>query len=283
MTSLSYNVWLNQATESLSSVSDSPHLDARLLLCHVLNISKTSLLTWPDREIPESAKDALSSILARRQAGEPIAYILGEIEFWGINLSVDSSVLIPRPETELVVETALDKITSSGTANPDILDLGTGSGAIAIALASELKQANITAADVSQAALNTAMLNAKRNNLEQMLFILSDWFSNLDQEKRYDIIVSNPPYVAEDDPHLENLTYEPDTALTSANNGLADIEHLILESSSYLKTDGWLMIEHGYQQGCAIRSLFSNSGYRQVETLLDLAQLERITIAQRPH
>ena len=281
MTSLSYNAWLNQASDSLTPVSDSPLLDARLLLCHVLDISKTTLLAWPEREIPESSLNALSDMLDRRKSGEPMAYILGEAEFWGISLSVDPSVLIPRPETELVVETALEKIISANISNPQILDLGTGSGAIAIALASELKLANITAVDVSEATLNTAINNAKRHQLDRITFKQSDWFSNVDEGCRYDVIVSNPPYVAEGDPHLDNLTYEPDTALTSANNGLADIEHLIMVSSRFLKPDGWLMIEHGYQQGSAIRTLFSNAGFGQVETLVDLAQLERITIAQK--
>ncbi len=279
---LTYDSWLKQASASLEHITETPSLEARMLLSHILNVSATALITWPERQIEPSVVSELSQSLKRRQNGEPIQYIIGSTEFWGRTIAVNPDVLIPRPETETLVELAMAKNTEQAIDAPQILDLGTGSGAIAIALASELPEAMLTAVDISESALQVARANADRNRIENINFYQSDWFSAVNETEQFEIIVANPPYIAEDDPHLEQLTHEPMTALTADNNGLADIEHLIMRSTGYLKPDGWLIIEHGYQQGADLRRLFKEHSYRRISTTTDLAGHERITAAQRP-
>lgn len=273
--------WLQSATQSLSDVSDSSQLDARLLICHALSITKSNLLAWPDEVIADDNLVQLDKLLSRRQAGEPIAYILGSTEFWGLEFNVSPAVLVPRPETELVVETVLELLPSEQLSKPNIIDMGTGSGAIAIALASELPNADITAVDVSEAALLVAESNRTLHECDNVTLIQSNWFERIDSNKPFDLIVSNPPYVAENDPHLADLTFEPDMALTAANDGMADIEHLSLECASFLKPSGWLIVEHGYNQGELVRQQFDSVGLTNIRTLTDLANLDRITIGQR--
>lgn len=272
--------WLLGATQSLSDVSDSSQLDARILLCHVLSISKSHLLAWPDEIIEPSDLAQLNSRLLRRQAGEPIAYITGSTEFWGLEFNVSPAVLVPRPETELVIETVLEILVDEGLSNPTIIDMGTGSGAIAIALGRELSDATITAVDVSEAALSVAESNRTLNGCENVTIYQSDWFEHIDSSKQFDMIVSNPPYVAENDPHLADLTFEPLLALTAANEGMADIERLSEGCAEYLKPLGWLIVEHGYNQGKLARKQFQSVGLTNVRTLKDLANLDRITIGQ---
>lgn len=291
--SLTIDHLLKRGKTQLSS-SDSAKLDCEILLLKVLNdalskqpnnttpkhYTKTWLLTWPEKIITREQVQQFDHYLSLRSQGIPIAYITGTKDFWSFTLDVTADTLIPRPETELLVECALEKIIV--TKEYTILDLGTGSGAIALAIASERNNAKVLATDCSLKALNIAQKNASRLKLNNISFCQSHWFKSIpDQE--FDIIISNPPYIAEHDPHLEvNVSrYEPLTALLSADNGLADIREIIEHSQPYLKPGGWLLIEHGFQQGKAVQALFQTFKFCQIKTFADLNRLPRVTIAQR--
>ena len=268
------------ASQKIATISDSPALDAELLLAHCLKKNRTYLHTWPEEEINEAQLEDYITLVKQRLDDYPVAYLLGKQSFWTLELKVTPDVLIPRPETELLVETALQKIAS--ISHPKVLDLGTGSGAIALAIAAERKNALITATDQSAQALAIAADNARQNKLSPIGFIQSDWFKQLPRQS-FDLIVSNPPYIDPDDPHLkQSIRHEPQQALVANNQGMSDIESIIKNSPAYLKHEGWLIIEHGYNQGKKTRKLLLKNSFHKVETRLDLNRNERITLGQVP-
>ncbi len=263
----------------IESGSDSPSLDAALLLCHVLQKPRSYLLTWPDKRLDADAISTFEVLLARRIAGEPIAYIIGEREFWSLPLKVAPSTLIPRPDTERLVELALDKAV---LIDGDILDLGTGTGAIALALASELPQRHVLGIDLRSEAVELAEDNRKRLQLSNVTFLQGSWFTPLANGIKFALIASNPPYIEEHDPHLQqgDVRFEPRSALVAGDNGLADIKHIATSAREYLLDRGWLLFEHGYQQGKAVRAILSELGYQQVVTEQDYAGNDRVTLGQ---
>ncbi len=260
------------------TVSATPRLDAELVLAAVLGVSRTQLRTWPDRPVPAAASAGFDAMIARRAAGEPVAYLLGQQEFWSLPLRVTNATLVPRPETELLVEQALARMPRDVTVTA--ADLGTGSGAIALALAHERPHCQVVATDCSRAALDVATENAARLGVGNIRFVEGSWFEPL-AGRRFAVIVSNPPYVAPDDPHLQQdgLRFEPPTALIAADNGLAGLRAIITTAHRHLEPGGWLLLEHGYRQGHAVRSLLADHGYRGIETVNDGAGSERVTMA----
>jgi len=282
---ISHKQWLESSIASLSAISDTAILDARVLLCHCLQQSLSYVLTWPERIIAAETLQQLSELLQRRLAGEPIAYLIGYREFWSMDFKVSPDVLIPRPETEHLVEWALNTIRHSGRENTvsfKVLELGTGSGAIAVALAKEEPQLTIVATDVSHSALNIARENAQLNLCSNINFLQGSWFDCVN-DRHYDLIISNPPYIDAEDPHLGqgDLPYEPESALVAADSGLSDIKSLVANAAQYLNTDGWLGIEHGYEQGDAVSNLMQQHGYNSIQTIKDLAGIDRFTIGCR--
>lgn len=253
------------------------HIDARYLLSFILQKNFSWLKTWPEKLLSEDQQTTLNAMVTRRKNGEPVAYITGEKEFWTLRLETNSSTLIPRPETELLVEKAIEFLTRYKKAN--VLDLGTGTGAIALAIASERKNDKIFASDYQAGAVELAQRNARLNNLKNVTILQSDWYSDIEKFK-YELIVSNPPYVASGDPHLSqgDLIFEPESALVSGENGLSDINIIISQAKDYLIAGGKLMIEHGFEQGDEVRQLFEQYGYDNIETICDLSGLDRITM-----
>lgn len=256
--------------------SASPRLDAELLLAEVLGQSRSYLRTWPERELSAQQLTTYQQLLARRRAGEPVAYLLGRQGFWSLDLAVAPSTLIPRPDTERLVELALE-LGPEGRAM--VLDLGTGSGAIALALATERRQWQVTGVDRIAAAVALAERNAEAAAVNTVNFILSDWFSAL-SGRCFDLIVSNPPYIAADDPHLQqgDLRFEPVSALISGQDGLADIRQIITAARAHLR--GWLLLEHGWQQAAAVRAELERQGYQGVTSWQDLAGQTRVSGGQ---
>lgn len=260
--------------------SDSARLDAELLLSVVIAKPRSWLYTWPDH-IPALPEQHLYlELIRRRQAGEPVAYMTGRKEFWDLQLKINHDVLIPRPDTELLVETALAKLPEDESIR--VADLGTGSGAIALALASGRDNWQLIATDQSARALDLAQENAKNLDIKNISFFQGSWLAPL-SGLTFDAILSNPPYIEKNDPHLQrgDVRFEPVHALISEENGLADIHHIISNSPSFLTPSGWLMLEHGYQQGEQVRQLFAAFSYSEIETLRDLAGHERITIGRK--
>ena len=270
---------LNQAVLLLQPLINSADAktDAEYLLSKILDKNFTWLKTWPEYELSEQQQAEYSKMLQRRKNGEPIAYILKEKAFWTLDLETNSSTLIPRPETELLVEQALEVLAEKQAAKT--LDLGTGTGAIALSIAAERRDDDVYACDYNQDAVDLAWRNAKNNKIQNITIIQSDWFSNI-KEKNFDLIVSNPPYIEANDPHLNqgDLIFEPNSALESADEGLADIKLIIKQSKICLKNDGCLMLEHGFEQGQRVRDVFSSHGYVEVSTIQDLAGLDRVTM-----
>ncbi|WP_314404300.1 peptide chain release factor N(5)-glutamine methyltransferase [Stenotrophomonas rhizophila] len=250
--------------------------EAELLLLHVLGKPRSWLFAHATDPVETGDAVAFHALLARRVAGEPVAYLLGHRGFWTLDLAVSPATLIPRPETELLVELALARLPVDTALA--VADLGTGSGAIALALASERPQADVTATDLSAAALDMARGNAARNGLARVRFVQGAWFAPL-QGMRFDLIASNPPYIASNDPHLQqgDLRHEPATALASGIDGLDDIRLIVADAGAHLLPGGWLLIEHGWDQGAAIRALFEHAGFEQVHTERDLEQRDRVT------
>lgn len=279
MTSNTIKSVLNTAQSKLVEISDSPVLDAELLLAFCLDKNRSYLFTWPENIVDKKDLNIFNTLIEKRLTDYPVAYLLGTKAFWTLDLLVTPDVLIPRPETELLVEIALEKIKD--IEQPKILDLGTGSGAIALALASERPDARIIACDYSKEALLVAKENAVQNNLEhQVAFIQSDWFSNI-ADTDFDIIVSNPPYIDDDDPHLlQTIRYEPLNALVAENNGMRDIRIIIKNAKKYLNQGCWLLIEHGYDQSDQTLRLFTKNNYIDAINYRDWNQNPRLSIAK---
>jgi len=267
--------WLAWAANTLRDGSDSPRLDAEVLLCGLLNCNRAGLVVRAGDTLSAEVALRYASLLERRRLGEPVAYLTGRREFWSLDLGVSPAVLIPRPDTELLVEWALQRLR--GLRSPAVADLGTGSGAIALALASERPDARVVATDQSEDALLQARHNAHTLGLQRVEFRAGHWLAPLAGE-RYDLIASNPPYVAEGDPHLAALRYEPSRALTAGPDGLADLRRIAADARAHLKPSGALLVEHGAEQGAAVRELLQVRGYVQVETRRDLNGLERATL-----
>ncbi|MCK5522261.1 MAG: peptide chain release factor N(5)-glutamine methyltransferase [Thiomargarita sp.] len=255
--------------------SDSPRLDAEILLCHVLGVTRSYLYAWSDKLLTPNQSAQFQALLTRRADGEPIAYLTGRKEFWSLNLQVTENTLIPRPDTELLVEQALARLPPENQAQ--VIDLGTGSGAIALAIAQERPLCHILATDNSIAALKVAQANAKDLGIQQVTFLISNWWAALGKIKAT-LIVSNPPYIANNDPHLTSIQYEPRRALVAGVDGLTDIRQLITGAISHLEKGGWLLLEHGYNQADVVRKLFIQQGYESVTTYKDLAGWPRVTV-----
>lgn len=253
-------------------------LENRILLCHATGLSRVQLITRGDQPIGEDEAARLEELLRRRLAGEPIAYIVGKREFFGLDFEVSEAVLIPRPDTELIVELAIERLPQRGR----LLDMGTGSGAIAVSVAHARPDAAVTALDVSEAALAVARRNAAKNaanNRAGVRFLHSDWFSALDAGEGFELIASNPPYIAAGDEHLSrgDLRFEPAGALTDHADGLSALRTIIHGSPAHLVPGGWLLMEHGYDQAASVRALLDAGGYREVQSWRDLAGIERVT------
>lgn len=270
---------LQQAAVRLADVSDSPRLDAELLLCRVLGCGRSYLFTWPEREPERTQSVAFEELLARREQGEPVAHILGRREFWSLDLAVSPDTLIPRPETELLVEAALARIPLD--AEWEIADLGTGSGAIALAIASERPSCRMVALERSSAALMVARENTERLGIDNVEFLAGDWFEPL-AGRQFQMIVSNPPYIPAKDPHLQqgDVRFEPATALVSGDDGLNDIRYLITNAKNFLVSPGWLLLEHGHDQGRAVSTLLQGAGYQDIENHRDLLGNDRVARAR---
>jgi release factor glutamine methyltransferase len=277
-TNLTTRELLHAAAQTLASVSDTPQLDAELLLTQVLGARRVRLKTHAEEERSDAERLAFQSLVARRATGEPIAYILGFREFWSLRLAVSRAVLVPRPETELLVERAL-KLSAPPTLRA--LDLGTGAGAIALALAHERPRWQITATDVSEAALALARVNALALGTPQLEFLHGRWFEPL-SGRIFDLIVANPPYVAEDDPLLSQppLAFEPRIALTPGVDALADLRRIVRQAPAHLARGGWLLLEHGTTQAGEVARELVVRGFRHVRSQRDLAGHERMTEAQ---
>lgn len=268
-----------QSQHLLNKTSDSAKLDAEILLSLVLEKDHSYLLTWPEKKLNNEQLADYLSLLVRRINGEPIAYITCVKEFWSLPLFVSPATLIPRPDTEILVEKVLDLYHSSE--NLSCLDLGTGTGAIALALANEKPSWQIEAIDFNQSAVELAKKNAKNLSLSQVNIYQSDWFSAIENNKTFDLIVSNPPYIDGDDNNLNqgDVRFEPISALVAKEQGLADIKHIAKQAIRYLNTSGKLFFEHGFEQGQAVRDILVACGYQNQQTAQDLNGLDRITWA----
>lgn len=278
------NVLLKQARQLLIDKSPTAHLDVEVLLAHVLKKTRVYLHTWPTRELTKKQVEQFYALLERRLRSEPVAYLIGHREFWSLDFLVTPDTLIPRPETELLVELALKTFDKDDVEQKQkmkkmrVADLGTGCGAIALALAMERSMWEIIAVDQSSAALAVAKKNAKRLELSNVFFVCGQWCDALTVGD-FDLIVSNPPYVANSDPCLEksDVYYEPRLALVAGHDGLDAIKIIVQKASQFLRSKGWLMLEHGYEQGCAVRQLFRNNNFSSIKTYRDLSGHERVT------
>jgi release factor glutamine methyltransferase len=270
---------LAEAAAALAAVSDSALLDAEVLLCLVLNKQRSYLRAWPDQQLQPEHLAAFKALLEQRQKGMPVAYITGNREFWSRDFLVTPDVLIPRPDTELLIELSLNLIPANEPTK--IIDLGTGSGIIAITLAAERPHAQISATDFSLAALRIAQLNADKHHISNIRLYHSDWFTDIPDTK-FNLIISNPPYIAEDDGHLQqgDVRFEPQTALCAEDQGLRDIKTIADAARNYLEPCGHLLIEHGYNQQQQVQALFKNLHYDKVQTYADLSGQPRVTYGQ---
>lgn len=267
---------LREATAALTPGRDTARLDAEVLLCHLLGRNRAYLRAWPERELDADQAAAYRKLVTRRAEGEPVAYLTGQREFWSLTLRVTPATLIPRPDTETLVEQALAYIPAD---TPwAVADLGTGSGAIALALAHERPHCHIVATDLSAAALEVARDNAARNRIGNVEFRLGSWFAPLAGE-RFQLIASNPPYIRAADPHLQNgdIRFEPPSALSAGDDGLDAIRQLIAGAAHHLAPGGRLLLEHGYDQAAAVRELLQNHDYTEVTSWRDHGGIERVS------
>lgn len=263
--------------------SDSPALDAELLLAHVLGRRRTWLHAWPRVRIPTPPLQRFEELAARRAVGEPIAYLLGRREFHALELEVTPDVLIPRPETECLVDIVLEHLRQAAINEPDILDMGTGSGCIAVALAHARPDARVIAADTNEAAVALARRNAQRNGVRNITFAGGRWFKPLGR-RRFDVIAANPPYVRSDDPHLGrgDVRFEPIAALDGGPDGLDALREIAAAAPHYLKPGGLVAVEHGHDQAAAVAALFRAEGLVEIALHHDMAGLPRVTTARQP-
>jgi release factor glutamine methyltransferase len=269
---------LANATDTLIDYSDSPLLDAEVLLGFVLNKPRTYLRAWCDNALTETQHNAFMVLIKQRQQGIPVAYLTGTREFWSRDFKVTSDVLIPRPDTELLIELSLALIPKNQAVK--IIDLGTGSGIIAVTLAAERPNAQIVAIDASFAALQVAQHNAQRHQLTNIEFYQSDWFAAV-PPSLFDLIISNPPYIDSEDEHLQqgDVRFEPQSALIAGNQGLSDIEIIADKARYYLKSGGHLLIEHGYNQALQVQGVFNSLYYDDIKSYQDLSGHYRVTCA----
>ncbi|AEG31377.1 peptide chain release factor N(5)-glutamine methyltransferase [Thiomicrospira cyclica] len=259
--------------------SDEARFEAQHLLCEVLKVNRAHILTWPENRLTQPAQSHYESLIKERKAGKPVAYILGYREFWGLKLGVTAETLIPRPDTEILVTEALKRITPK---SKQLIDLGTGSGAIAIALAKENPKLIVIATDVHYPTLTVAKNNANLHQVK-VSFIQCHWLEAFETLPKFDMIVSNPPYIETEDQYLQqgDLRYEPIRALASGDDGLDAIKQIIQESYPKLQSKGWLLLEHGYNQAEAVRSLLAQEGFCHIETIKDFAQHDRVSLGQK--
>ncbi len=267
---------LRQARGELVAVSDTPGLDAEVLLCHVTGLDTAALLRNDAARLPAGQSSRFRTLVERRVAGEPIAHLTGEREFWSLSFRVSPRTLIPRPDTETLVQRALERIPAGAAWR--LLDLGTGTGNVAVALAVERPTCAVTAVDIDEGTRAVAQDNARRLGAGNVEVLVGNWFDAV-ADRRFELVVSNPPYVASGDPHLErgDVAQEPRRALVSGDDGLDDIRAIVAGAAAHLEPGGWLMLEHGADQGAAVRELFEAAGFSRVETAADLGGLERVT------
>ncbi|HGK4671455.1 TPA: peptide chain release factor N(5)-glutamine methyltransferase [Kluyvera georgiana] len=276
---MTWREWLQQAIATLQG-GESPRRDAEILLGHVTGKSRTQILAFDETTLSAAQAETLTQLLVRRQNGEPIAHLVGSREFWSLPLFVSPATLIPRPDTECLVEQALARLPQRPCR---ILDLGTGTGAVALALASERPDCQLTAVDYIADAAALAQRNADHLGITNVTIMQSDWFSALSPQ-RFAMIVSNPPYIDEQDEHLSqgDVRFEPKTALVAGDSGLADLAHIVNQGRDWLEPGGYMLLEHGWRQGAAVRALFTSAGYAQVQTCRDYGDNDRLTLAQWP-
>ena len=283
---MTFDALLKSAAQRLQLAgSPSPRVDAEVLMEFATGRSRTWLYTWGDSECPTWEHARFDALIAARAQGQPVAYLTGEREFWGLPLATSSTTLIPRPDTETLVEAALAR---AGTPTGRLLDLGTGTGAIALAFASEKPDWQVVGVDVRPEAVALAVDNARTLNITNATFLVSDWFSAFTLSSpsasspgsTFEIIVSNPPYIAADDPHLGqgDVRFEPRSALVAEADGMADLLHLITTAQAFLSPGGWLVLEHGYQQAPSVRQALKLAGYQSVESVQDMGGHERVTL-----
>ncbi len=265
--------------EQLDTVSDSPRLDAELLLMRAIDVARSYLIAHPEDQLDPAAWQRFTEALEQRRQGKPMAYITGEKEFWSMPLMVSPATLVPRPDTEVLVEQALGFISRREPTR--VLDLGTGSGAIALAIARDRPLAEVVATDLSIDALAIARENARQFDIDNVSFVAGNWLEPVG-DKEFDVIVSNPPYVREDDPALDRLRFEPQDALISGPDGLDDIRRIAADALGVAAAGGWLLVEHGADQGESVADLFTAAGWQDVRTVKDLAGLDRVTLGRAP-
>lgn len=267
---------LRQA-EVLVGVCDQPLREAQALLGHCTGKTLADIYTWPEAQVSTQQSDQFLALMARRADGVPVAYLTGVKDFWSLSLTVEEGVLVPRPETELLVEAALARAQQT---SGKLLDLGTGTGAIALAFGADKSDWQVIGVDQNPQAVALAKRNAKTNSINNVRFSHSDWFTAVDG--RYDLIVSNPPYIDSAAPELngDGVKHEPLDALVAPEKGMADIKHIVMHAKSYLKPSGWLLIEHGYDQGAASREVLQACSYNNVETVQDYAGHDRVSLGQ---
>ena len=255
-------------------------LDAQVLLTHVLQCNTAHLAAWPEKALSDVQHADYLQLVKQRRQGTPVAHLTGSREFWSLDFSVDNSTLIPRPETETLVEYLLDNFASRESLK--LLDMGTGTGAIAISIAKEKPDWEIVASDISEQALKLARQNSSHHDTDNVSLIQSDWFENIGQ-KNFDIIISNPPYIASDDPHLTlgDVRFEPESALSSGATGMDDIEHICSHAKEYLLKNGWLIVEHGYNQKQQVADCFSRNGFTEITQQQDLSGHARMTTGKK--